>query len=139
MIRKHGSNITISKRTEQNHAASELAAKVMERTLHRPVDKNISYLLRHPREIKERTEALDVMDLLNDLYERFREDHEMNPEDERAVRGSVGRKYSLLLALSSINNWYLRQEILRNARVHGGLNRARLVSESFARITLGRI
>lgn len=133
LIRKHGENITVTKRDEQNRAAARLARAEMERLLGRTLDEQEVFRLRHPREIADGAGALRAADLLNELYGRYVTSRKISLEALREIRTDLARRYSVLVSVGTERGWKVTGALLGKAREGADLSRTMILAQASVR------
>jgi glycosyltransferase involved in cell wall biosynthesis len=136
LIRKHGENITVTRREEQRRAASRLAGREMERLLGRTVDQDEVFRLRYPDSIVDRAGSLGAADLLNEIYGRFISSRSLPPAALREVRKDLVRMYSVLVARGRQEHWKATSALLERAREGAGVSRTAILAQALVRRAL---
>lgn len=137
-IRKHGENITVTRREEQQRASARLATAEAERLLGRKVDEEGVYRLRQPNVLANGAEALTAADLLNEIYGRFIDSRRISPEALREIRKDLVRMYSVLVAQGLRNRWKVTFTLLGKAKEGAALSRSSILIQALARRAIFR-
>lgn len=136
LIRKHGKNITVTKRDGQNRAASTLAHGEIELLLEHEITLEEVYHLRHPIKIPDGEAAMSAAGLLNDIYHNYESKRAISPQVLDEVKRDMVRKYSVLVALSLKQRWGVARDLLDKGNRGAGINRWAVGAEALARMTV---
>jgi glycosyltransferase involved in cell wall biosynthesis len=138
LIRKHGENITVTRREEQRRAASRLAGAEIERLLGRKVEEDEVFRLRYPETIADGGAALRVADLLNEVYGRFVSSRPISSDALTEIRKDLVRIYSVLVALSMQRRWHVTSSLLSKAEEGAGVSRLAVLTQALVRRVIRR-
>lgn len=137
LIRKHGTNITVEKREEQNRRATQRAREEMSRILGEEVSEEIAHLMRSPKSISRKEMIVPVASAWCLLYKRFLEVNDLTSEEQGEIRRDLTRKLATLYSVSWTRGWGLESEIMDEGK-KARLRKAPILLEGLTRTALRR-